>query len=133
MNNPVFVAYVITTAVLGLNLLVLANTEPPALFRNDVQGGSWLEVRAQGRAPNPWSLGARVRVQVHEGGPWQLREIGVGSHLFGQGEAVAHVGLGEGSEPVHRVEVTWPATGEQVVLEGVARDHRIVVEQGAGA
>lgn len=25
MNNPVFVAYVITTAVLGLNLLVLAN------------------------------------------------------------------------------------------------------------
>lgn len=116
-----------------LDLLVATNTEPPVLFRNELRRGSWLEVHARGRAPNPWSLGARVRVRVRAGGPWQLREIGAGSHLFGHGEAIAHFGLGEGSEPVHRVEVTWPATGDAMVLEGVPRDQRIVVEPGAGS
>jgi enediyne biosynthesis protein E4 len=70
---------------------------------------------------------------VHAGGPWQLREMGVGSHLFGQAENAAHFGLGSGTEPVHCVEVTWPASGEQVVLHEVARDQRIVVVEGAGS
>jgi hypothetical protein len=116
-----------------LDLLVVANTEIPALFRNDVEGGSWLEVRARGLAANPWSLGARVRVQVQADGPWQLREIGVGSHLFGTGEAIAYFGLGSGQDPVHRVEVTWPASGRRLVLEAVERDQRLVVDEGAGS
>jgi enediyne biosynthesis protein E4 len=116
-----------------LDLLVVANTEIPALFRNEEPAGAWLEVRAAGRPGNPASLGARVRVQVHAGGPWQLREMGVGSHLFGQAENAAHFGLGSGTEPVHCVEVTWPASGEQVVLHEVARDQRIVVVEGAGS
>jgi enediyne biosynthesis protein E4 len=110
-----------------LDLLVMANTEIPALFRNDVEGGSWLEVRAVGHGPDRSSLGARVRVQVEAGGAWQVRQLGVGSHFFGQAEAVAHFGLGEGHAPVHRVEVTWPASGRQRVREGVARDQRLVL------
>ena len=110
-----------------LDLLVIANTEIPALYRNDLATGHWLVVEVVGQAPNTRSLGARVRVQAHEGGGWQVREIGVGSHFFGQQEPLAHFGLGDDEAPLHRVEVTWPATGQQVVLEGVARDQRLVV------
>jgi hypothetical protein len=74
-----------------------------------------------------------VRVQVQADGPWQLREIGVGSHLFGTGEAIAYFGLGSGQDPVHRVEVTWPASGRRLVLEAVERDQRLVVDEGAGS
>ncbi len=112
-----------------LDLLVVANTEPPALFRNEQDDDAWLEVRARGHGPNAQGLGARVRVQARAEGPWQLRELGVGSHLFGQGEAAAHFGLGPGDAPVHRVEVTWPASGRRVVLEGVARGQRLVVAE----
>jgi enediyne biosynthesis protein E4 len=110
-----------------LDLFVVANAELPALYRNDGASGHWLVVEAVGAGPNTQSLGAKVRVQTHADGPWQVREIGVGSHLFGQQEAVAHFGVGEGEELLHRVEVTWPASGQGVVLEGVARDQRLVV------
>jgi len=110
-----------------LDLLVHANTEPPALYRNDGASGSWLAVRAEGAGPNTRGLGARVRVQAQPDGPWQVRVVGVGSHLFGQEDAVAHFGLGAGAQPLHRVEVTWPASGEVTVLEQVSRDQVLVV------
>lgn len=110
-----------------LDLLVMSNTEVPALYRNDLATGHWLVVEAVGQAPNTRSLGAKVRVWAIEGGPVQVREIGVGSHFFGQQEAVAHFGLGDDGSPLYRVEVTWPASGQQAVLEGVERDQRVVV------
>lgn len=112
-----------------LDLLIIGNTEPPALYRNDHATGHWLVVEIVGQPPNTRSLGARVRVQAEDGGPWQVREIGVGSHLFGQQEAEAHFGLGDDEAPLHRVELTWPATGELRVLHDVPRDQRLVVYQ----
>jgi hypothetical protein len=109
-----------------LDLFVIANTEIPALYRNDLASGHWLVVEVVGAGPNTRSLGAKVRVQAVEGGPWQVREIGVGSHFFGQQEAVAHFGLGE-AEVLHRVEVSWPATGQAVVLDDVEVDERVIV------
>jgi len=108
-----------------LDLLVVANAEPPALYRNDVDGGSWLEVVAVGAGANTQSLGARVRVQAEPGAPWLLRYIGVGGHLFGQAPAVAHFGLPPGEDPLHRVEITWPASGRQEILMDVSRDQRL--------
>ncbi|MEM9461724.1 MAG: CRTAC1 family protein [Myxococcota bacterium] len=112
-----------------LDLLVMSNTEPPALYRNDGADGGWLEVRAVGGGGNPRSIGAEVRVQAEPGGPWQVRQIGVGSHFFGQQDAVAHFGLGPDQRPLHRVEVTWPASGHQVILADVARDQVLVVNE----
>jgi hypothetical protein len=108
-----------------LDVLVMANTEPPGLFRNDVDGGSWLEVVAVGAGANTQSLGARVRVQAEPGGAWQVRTIGVGGHLLGQAPAVAHFGLPQGDAPVHRVEVTWPASGRAESFVDVDRDQRL--------
>ncbi len=110
-----------------LDLLVLANTEVPALYRNDQADGHWLVVQAIGQGANHQSLGARVRIQAHEDGPWQIRHIGVGSHLFGQQEALAHFGVGDGEQPLHRVEVRWPATGRTEIQHDVPRDQRLVV------
>ena len=112
-----------------LDLLVHANTDPPALYRNDGAAGSWLAVRAVGYGGNTRGIGAEVRVQATQGGPWQVRHIGVGSHLFGQEDAVAHFGLGAGLEPLHRVEVTWPASGRVEMLGDVARDQVLVVHE----
>lgn len=44
-----------------------------------------------------------------------------------QGLGAVHFGLGDDPRPLHRVEVTWPASGQQVVLEDVARDQQLVV------
>jgi len=112
-----------------LDLFVVANTEIPALYRNDQASGHWLVVEVVGAGPNTQSLGAKVRVQAEDGGAWQVREIGVGSHFFGQQEAVAHFGLGDDGAPLHRVEVEWPATGQVQVLEDVDRDQRLVVHE----
>jgi enediyne biosynthesis protein E4 len=109
-----------------LDLLVVSNTELPALYRNDMASGHWLVVEIEGLPPNTRALGAKVRVQAVAGGPWQVRQIGVGSHFFGQQEFAAHFGLGDAAS-VHRVEVHWPATGQTQVLEGVARDQRLRV------
>ncbi|MCA9706194.1 MAG: CRTAC1 family protein [Myxococcales bacterium] len=112
-----------------LDLLVHSNTETPVLYRNDGAEGSWLQVRAEGRRGNPRSIGAEVRVQAQPGDPWQVRHIGVGSHLFGQPDAVAHFGLGPDAQPLHEVRVLWPASGREVVLANVARDQVLVVSE----
>ncbi|MEM7158684.1 MAG: CRTAC1 family protein [Myxococcota bacterium] len=110
-----------------LDLLVLGNTEPAALYRNDGAKAPWLTVRATGQPHNPRGIGAEVRVQTQPGGSWQLRHIGVGSHLFGQQDAVAHFGLGNQTTEVHRVEVLWPATGRHAELHHVPIDSALVV------
>jgi enediyne biosynthesis protein E4 len=110
-----------------LDLLVVANVEIPALFRNDASGGSWLEVRVEGPPGNPQGIGVEVRVQVAPDAPVQLRHIGVGSHFLGQAEAAAYFGLGPGRAPVHRMEVLWPSSGQTRVLEDVARDQVLQV------
>ncbi len=112
-----------------LDLLVHGNTDPPALYRNDGAVDSWLQVRAIGVGGNTRSIGATVRVQAQPGDPWQVRTIGVGSHLFGQEDAVAHFGLGPGAQPLHRVEVRWPASGRVEMHGDVARDQVLVVHE----
>lgn len=112
-----------------LDLLVVSNTESPALYRNDIDGGSWLEVRATGAGGNSQGLGVRVRARAEPGGPWQLRILGVGSHLFGQGEAIAHFGLPPGNDPLCCVEITWPASGRTMLLREVDRDQRLEVSE----
>jgi hypothetical protein len=112
-----------------LDLFVVSNTEIPALYRNDHASGHWLVVEVVGAGPNTRGLGAKVRVQAEEGGPWQVRQIGVGSHFFGQPEPHAHFGLGDSEAPLHRVEVEWPATGQVQVIEGVERDQRLVIHE----
>ncbi|MCA9654734.1 MAG: CRTAC1 family protein [Myxococcales bacterium] len=109
-----------------LDLLVHSNTETPGLFRNDVETGTWLELRAAGQGGNSRGIGAQVRLWVSPGDEPQLRHIGVGSHYLGHAEAAAYFGLGDGEAPVHRVELRWPATGETWVMQDLPRNQRVL-------
>jgi enediyne biosynthesis protein E4 len=118
-----------------LDVLVINHAGSPRLFRND--GGSqaaWLRVAVQGTTSNRDGRGAKVRVQAHEGGPWQVREVGVGSHFLGEGELVSHFGLGGGFDPaadtIFRVEVEWPASGLVQSFDAVASGQTLVVVEG---
>ncbi|MFV8752349.1 CRTAC1 family protein [Nannocystaceae bacterium ST9] len=94
-----------------LDLLVANHAGRPTLLRNEGGNlGGWLRIAVEGSVSNRDGRGAKLRVQVDEAGPWQVREVGVGSHFLGEGERVQHFGLA-GAATVHRVEVEWPASG----------------------
>ncbi|MCA9680881.1 MAG: CRTAC1 family protein [Myxococcales bacterium] len=115
-----------------LDLLVANHAGSPRLFRND--GGNrnpWLQVEVEGTVSNRDGRGAKVRIQVVDGGPWQVREVGVGSHFLGEGELGQHFGLGADFDPavdrIHRVEVEWPVSGAIVSLDQVQAEQRLLV------
>lgn len=115
-----------------LDLLLINHAGPLRLYRND--GGNqnpYLRVAVEGTVSNRDGRGAKLRVQVEPDGPWQIREVGVGSHFLGEGELIQHFGLGPDFDPqldvVHRVEVEWPASGVVQVLEGVAANQTLTV------
>ncbi|MFO0635984.1 MAG: CRTAC1 family protein [Nannocystaceae bacterium] len=113
-----------------LDVFVTSNADHPELYRNDNgNGGGWLRVRVIGTSSNRDGLGARVTVWIADDGPPQLREIGVGSHYMGHGERIAHFGLGDGDEPVARVQVYWPASDTTQVFEDVERNTTFVVQE----
>lgn len=118
-----------------LDLLLVNHAGPPRLFRND--GGNrnaWLRVAARGTSSNRDGRGAKLRVQVEPDGPWQIREVGVGSHFLGEGELIQHFGLGPDFDPqvdvVHRVAIEWPASGIVQVLAEVAGNQTLTVVEG---
>jgi hypothetical protein len=118
-----------------LDLLLANHAGSPKLFRND--GGNrnaWLRVQVEGTISNRDGRGARLRVQVEPEGPWQVREVGVGSHFLGEGELIQHFGLGPafaiGIDTVHRVEVEWPASGIVQGFDAVADGQTLHVVEG---
>ncbi|EDM77051.1 hypothetical protein PPSIR1_19449 [Plesiocystis pacifica SIR-1] len=114
-----------------LDLLVTNHAGTPALLRND--GGNenpWLRVALTGSGPtNRDARGAVVRVQVTPESPWQVKEVGAGSHFLGEGELIQHFGLGPGVESVHRVVVTWPASEQQQELNDVAAGQLLELQE----
>ncbi len=119
-----------------LDLLVTNHAGSPKLLRNDGGNDSaWLRVAMAGTTSNRDARGARIRVQVQEGGPWQVREIGVGSHFLGEGEGIQHFGLGPDFDPVldrvHRLEIQWPASGEFKAFDDLQAGQLLTVLEGA--
>jgi hypothetical protein len=114
-----------------LDLLLINHAGSPRLYRND--GGNqnaWLRVEVEGTMSNRDGRGARLRVQVEPDGPWQIREVGVGSHFLGEGELIQHFGLGPGVDLVHRLEVEWPASGIVQGFDDVTANQTLMVVEG---
>jgi hypothetical protein len=117
-----------------LDLFVVNNADGPVLYRNDIgTGHRFLRVRTRGRDSNRSGIGAVVRLWRTPDAVPQIREIEAGSHYLGQSELAAHFGLGSGTAPVHRVEVSWPATDRTQVFSGVAPDSEILAIGPAAA
>jgi hypothetical protein len=92
-----------------LDVLLTNNPGTPILFRNDGgNAGAWLRVRLRGKNGNTEGLGAVLRLQLSEGGPWLLRQVHGNSTFIGHAPAEAHFGLGAHQGPAHELRIRWP-------------------------
>jgi len=82
---------------------------PNALYHNNGNTNSWLEVKLVGTASNRSAIGAKVRVRATIGGKtfWQLREINTGGG-WNLVPLVAHFGLGNATN-VETLRIEWPS------------------------
>ncbi len=97
---------------------------PARVLHNVREGGHFLRVALEGRAPNRDAVGARVL--VHAGAATLTRVQSRGEGYLGSGDPRLHFGLAE-SAPVS-VEVIWPG-GSSTTREAVAVDTEIVLRE----
>lgn len=111
-----------------LDLLVLMNTGPLRLFRNDSQRlGRWLELELRSDAGSrcaPHGFGAVVECEA--GGATIRRWVHSGSGYQSSSEPLVHIGI-PGKALVATVRVLWPS-GQTSVRTGVALDSRVAID-----
>jgi len=110
-----------------MDIAIVSNAEPLALFRNDLSGSSinWLEFRldtsdVEALAPNGY--GANIAV-TGTGGATQSYRMNGGANYLGRSELIAHFGVGDATV-LPEVVITWPS-GFRTVLEDVAANQLI--------
>ena len=88
-----------------------ADAARDALFVNPGFGNHWIKVRLLGTRSDRFGVGARIRVQIDEGGRQRslVRWIGPGGS-FGANPLRAEIGLGTATR-VRRLQVRWPTSG----------------------
>ena len=87
------------------------------LFENPGFGNRWLAIELEGRKSNRSAIGARIRVDVSEGGKRRsiFRTVGSGGS-FGSNPLRQTIGLGR-ADAVERVEIRWPGSKTVRTLE----------------
>lgn len=121
------------------DLLVTRDADTPLFFHNTTPNvGYRLDLRVRGTVSNRDALGAVVSVTETEGGPTKKYFVGTTGTFLAQDSALLRIGLGGEAEPVHRVEVYFPASQRTVVLNGVDRNTALEVVEpdsstGAGS
>jgi hypothetical protein len=107
-----------------LDLFIANHAGRPVLYRND--GGNdndWLYVLAIGTTSNRDGRGAVVTVTPELGGPSQVQHVGARSHFLGEGELMAHFGLGpDAPAELAEVRIYWPATDQEQVWADVDKN-----------
>lgn len=101
----------------------------PSILRNDsATGNHWIQVHLRGSKANRDGVGAHV--QVTAGDLIQIDEVHSGRGYQSHYGTRLHFGLGK-RDKVDRIEIRWVGGGVDV-LENVAADQRITVEEGGG-
>lgn len=109
-----------------LDIVMMNNNQALEYFENQpAVPGHWLVVQLRGTDSNSHGIGARLTLTA--GGKQQVREATAGCGFLGTPPAEQHFGLGAATA-IERLEVRWP-TGKVQVLEGLAADQVIVVEE----
>ncbi len=89
-----------------LDLLITENGGPAHLWRNDTQGGNYLQVNLTGSESNRDGLGSRVVIVA--GGKRQERELRAGASYLSQSQRDPTFGLGNATR-VDTLWVHWPS------------------------
>ena len=85
--------------------VILNMNDRPAVLKNSVSGGSFLNLRLAGTKVNRSAIGARVTVEA--AGRKQIDEVFSGSSYYSQHSFALHFGLGA-AKKVDLVTVRWP-------------------------
>ncbi len=102
-----------------------------ALYLNPGFGNRWLVVELTGVVSNRSAIGARIRVQVSEGGASQSIYKWVNSGgSFGASPLEQTLGLGK-AERVELLEVYWPTTDATQTFRDVPLDRSIHIREGS--
>jgi hypothetical protein len=114
-----------------LDLIVIHSEGAPTLYRNDVSGRRWLQVRLDDPTSpgNRSGIGARVVVTPKAGATKVVVPIATGGSYESQKEPVAHVGLGAATTAA-TVEVYWPGETSPQRLQDVPADQVLTVRRG---
>ncbi len=99
------------------DLAVNENGGPARLFRNDAGDGKrFVEVRLRGRGANPDAIGAKITVNVANGGATRIesRIVKSATGYASQNQLPVVVGLG-GTGRASRITVRWPTGGESSI------------------
>ena len=102
---------------------------PIRLFQNNaaqVSGNHWLKVSLNGSASNINGIGSLVTLEFEDGRTIRQQSY-AGDGYLGSGDPAVHFGLGQETS-VAEVRVLW-STGHTQVIENVAADQRLVVDE----
>ncbi len=106
---------------------------PNALWENPGGDHHWLTLRLTGDGRNPYAVGARVEVRLHEGDTRRSVHALVGSGgSFGGSSLQQEIGLGK-AEAIDEVLIRWPGRTEPQRFQGVAMDGAYRAVVGAAA
>jgi hypothetical protein len=112
-----------------LDVLLNPVNDYPELLRCDSSTGNhWIKIRTIGTKSNRSGIGARLKCLA--GGRQQIDEVRSGASYASQNDLRVHFGLGKATQ-AERLEIRWPS-GQVDVLENVAADQLVYVEEGKG-
>ena len=101
-----------------------------ALYENPGFGNHWITVKLVGVRSNRSAIGARIRVDIVEGGTRRsiYRHVNSGGS-FGANPLRQTIGLGRASR-IDRLEVFWPTTGITQAVSDLSVDRVIQIVEG---
>jgi hypothetical protein len=99
-----------------LDVVIVAQGDPPTLLMNRGPAGNWLMIKLRGTRSNRSAVGARVTAKM--GALTQMREVKSGDSYLSQSDQRVHFGLGPRTT-VDELTVRWPS-GHLQTLRNVA-------------
>jgi hypothetical protein len=112
---------------------VSGDVYPNILFENPGFPNRWLKLRLEGVKANRCAIGARVRVDLQEGGRVRSihRTIGTGGS-FGANPLRLELGLGA-AEQITAAEIHWPGSGTRQTIHNIAPNRAYVIREDSDA
>jgi hypothetical protein len=109
---------------------VTGDVYPNVLFENPGFTNRWLKLKLQGTKANRSAIGARVRVDIEEGGRSRSvhRTVGSGGS-FGGNPLRLELGLGA-AERIAKVEILWPGSGARQSFGNLSLDRAYRIVEG---
>ena len=105
-------------------VVIVNMNDKPSVLHNAGEGGSFINVRLEGRVSNRSAIGAQVVVTA--GGRRAIQELSSGGSFYSQNSFTLHFGLGAALK-ADAVEVRWPNGARQQWKDlGAGKTHRLI-------